>query len=149
MSRQVIRRARSSDFTQITQLLESDALPLDGVSHHLDNFLVAYLEGKVVGTIGLEIYGESALLRSAVVTPSKRNRGLGTLLYNALLDDAKKRGVKRLVLLTNTAEEYFRRKGFVRIDRAGLNEPLTTSAEFTGACPSSAVCMELTLQYEL
>jgi amino-acid N-acetyltransferase len=82
------------------------------------------------------------------VTPSNRNRGLGTLLYNALLEYAKKRGVKRLVLLTNTAEEYFHRKGFVRIDRASLSGPLTTSAEFTGACPSSAVCMELTLQYE-
>jgi amino-acid N-acetyltransferase len=148
MSRHVIRRAQSSDFTQITQLLESDALPLDGVPHHLDNFLVADLDGKVVGTIGLEIYGENALLRSAVVTPSNRNRGLGTLLYNALLEYAKKRGVKRLVLLTNTAEEYFRRKGFVRIDRASLTGPVTTSAEFTGACPSSAVCMELTLQYE-
>jgi len=148
MSRHAIRRARRSDFTQIAQLLESDALPLDGVAHHLDNFLVADLDGKVVGTIGLEIYGENALLRSAVVTPSSRNRGLGTLLYNALLDDAKKRGVNRLVLLTNTAEEYFRRKGFVRIDRASLTGPLTTSAEFTGACPLSAVCMELTLQNE-
>lgn len=148
MSKYVIRRAQKSDFTQIAQLLESDALPLDGVPHHLDNFLVADLDGKVVGTIGLEIYSENALLRSAVVAPSNRNRGLGTLLYNALLDDARKRGVKRLVLLTNTAEEYFRRKGFVRIDRASLTGPLTTSAEFTGACPSSAVCMELKLLHE-
>ena len=58
---------------------------------------------------------------------------------------ARKSSVRRLVLLTTTAEPYFRKWDFQRIDQKTLAGPLTGSAEFTGACPASAVCMELWL----
>jgi len=86
-----------------------------------------------------------ALLRSLAVRQQERNIGIGATLLEQLMTNAHSRGVLRLVLLTTTAEHYFVRKGFVRIDRSALSGPITGSKEFTGACPSTAVCMELSI----
>ena len=59
------------------------------------------------GLVGLELYGEVALLRSLVVAPSSRAGGTGTALLDHAELHARSRGVRRLFLLTNTAEEFF------------------------------------------
>jgi amino-acid N-acetyltransferase len=140
-----IRKATSADFNSVASLLQSASLPLDGVAEHFQNFVVAEDGNEIVGAIGLELYGETALLRSAVVRPSMQNKGTGSMLYNALIEHASSLGVRRMVLLTTTAEKYFERKGWKKIDTKSLSGAITTSAEFTGACPSTATCMELTL----
>ena len=145
MNHPTVRQATRVDLTSIEQLLESASLPTLGVSEHIRHFLVAESEGKIVGAIGLEVYGETALLRSAVVAPDFQNKGIGTLLFTHNLKHARSLGVKRLLLLTNTAEEYFARKGFRVIDQKSVTGPITGSVEFTGACPSHAACMELML----
>jgi arsenate reductase len=143
-----IRNASEADYSAVAELLQSASLPTEGVVEHLQHFLVAENKVGIVGTIGLELYGDTALLRSAVIHPSWQNKGLGTLLYNRLTEYAKSYRVRRLILLTDTAEKYFARKGFRKIDAKSVSGPITTSVEFTGACPSSAVCMELILKFE-
>jgi len=145
MSATVVRDARREDLEGVTALLHGASLPTLGVTDHFENFLVAENHGSVLGAIGLELYGETALLRSAVVSPENRNLGLGSRLYEALLLRARSLGVHRLILLTNTAEQYFQRKGFRKIDQSTVTGPVTTSVEFTGACPSHAACMEMFL----
>jgi amino-acid N-acetyltransferase len=145
MKNPIIRQATDDDVDPIIRLLEGADLPTDDVSGHADTFLVAELQGMVIGAIGLEPYDDTALLRSAVVHPGHRGHAIGTRLYHGLICRAKESGIRRMVLLTTTAEEYFRKKGFVRVDRRTITGPVATSAEFTHACPSSAVCMELTL----
>lgn len=145
MNHPAVRQATRVDLTSIEQLLEAASLPTPGVREHVQHFLVAETEGKIVGAIGLEVYGETALLRSAVVAPDFQNKGIGTLLFTHNLKHARSLGVKRLLLLTNTAEEYFARKGFSVIDQKSVTGPITSSVEFTGACPSHAACMELML----
>jgi len=137
----IIRDARPGDLTQLTSLLQEASLPTIGVREHLHTFLVLEEKERIVGSIGLEVYGDTALLRSAVVAGERRNSGLGSTLYETLLERARALGVRRLVLLTNTAEEYFRRKGFRKVDQKSISGPVTTSVEFTGACPSHTACM--------
>ena len=137
----VIRDARPDDLKSIADLLSAASLPTLGVAGHLHTFLVAEEGRRVIGAIGLEVYDDTALLRSAVVTPERRSTGIGSSLYNQLLQRARNLGVRRLVLLTNTAEEYFQRKGFRTVDQKTITGPVTGSVEFTGACPSHAVCM--------
>ncbi len=141
-----IRPAAAADGDEIAALLAAAALPVVGVAEHMATFAVAVAGGRVVGAIGIEPYGETALLRSAVVDAARRNTGIGAALYEAMLDSARARGVSRLVLLTTTAVDYFARRGFQVIDRASLAGPVTMSAEFQGACPESAVCMALGLR---
>lgn len=145
MNHPAVRQATRVGLTSIEQLLEAASLPTLGVREHVQHILVAETEGKIVGAIGLEVYGETALLRSAVVAPDFQNKGIGTLLFTHNLKHARSLGVKRLLLLTNTAEEYFARKGFSVIDQKSVTGPITSSVEFTGACPSHAACMELML----
>jgi amino-acid N-acetyltransferase len=145
MNRPTVRQAKSGDLKRITQLLESASLPTLGVSEHLEHFLVAESREAIVGAIGLEMYGDTALLRSAVIATEEQRKGIGSLLFDHNLDQARGLGVKRLILLTNTAETYFASKGFRKIDQKSVTGPVTTSIEFTGACPAHAACMELML----
>ncbi len=137
----VIRDACPDDLKRIASLLKGASLPTLGVAEHLQTFLVAEEKRTLIGAIGLEVYDDTALLRSAVVAPERRSTGIGSNLYSQLLQRARNLGVRRLVLLTNTAEEYFRRKGFRTVDQKTITGPVTASVEFTGACPSHAVCM--------
>jgi amino-acid N-acetyltransferase len=140
-----LRSARREDLDTITILLAESGLPTAGVSDHLGSFLLAEREDECVGVGGLEIYGDVALLRSVAVRQQERNTGIGATLLEQLMTNAHSKGVLRLILLTTTAESYFARKGFFRIDRSALTGPITGSKEFTGACPSGAVCMALSL----
>ena len=145
MNQATVRQATPRDLDRIKELLESASLPTLGVTEHAQHFLVAEKDETIVGAIGLEVYGDTALLRSAVVDPNLQNKGVGGLLYTHNLEQARKLGVRRLILLTNTAEEYFARKGFKKIEQKSVTGPITASVEFTGACPSHAACMELLL----
>jgi amino-acid N-acetyltransferase len=145
MNEMQIRQARAQDVVRIKDLLTAESLPTEGVDKHVTHFLVAEQSGEIVGSIGLEVYDQTALLRSAVVEKSVQGKGIGSLLYNAVLKRARGLGVSRLLLLTNTAETYFHRKGFRKIEQKSVAGPVTSSAEFSGACPSHAVCMELLL----
>jgi protein-tyrosine-phosphatase/N-acetylglutamate synthase-like GNAT family acetyltransferase len=101
------------------------------------------LEAKdsVLGVIALERFGSEALLRSLAVAPECRKRGFGHELVARLEQDAQADGVEQLVLLTETAEPFFRTLGYDVIDRRNLSEEVKQSAEFRSLCPASAVCM--------
>jgi N-acetylglutamate synthase-like GNAT family acetyltransferase len=140
-----IERALPSDTAEIEELLKASGLPLEGARAHLDHFYVAR-EGKTIaGVIGLEPYGEDGLLRSLTVRESHRSKGIGNRLYIHLVNQARSEGIRRLVLLTTTAEPYFSAKGFRSVPNEKIQGAIRESAEFKGACPSSAACMELVL----
>jgi amino-acid N-acetyltransferase len=141
--RTTIRSATAADAASVRALLTDAKLPLDGVPDDLAHFLVAEADGTVVGAIGLEPYGEAALLRSAVVAPAVRGTGLGERLVRALLEGARADGTRELILLTTTADAWFPRFGFERIAREAAPVSLHASEEFRGACPASAVVMRL------
>ena len=112
-----IRSAASRDLRAIERLLEANKLPLVGVRDGIDDFLVAERDGVVVGVIGLEIYDDRGLLRSAAVDTDERGTGVGAALVSALIENGRARQLEELVLLTTTAERWFPRFGFVTISR--------------------------------
>jgi amino-acid N-acetyltransferase len=79
------------------------------------------------------------------VSPAARGSGLGERLVRELLARARASAVQELVLLTTTAEHWFPRFGFERIERSAAPSVLQASEEFKGACPASAVVMRLHL----
>jgi amino-acid N-acetyltransferase len=136
-----VRSATSRDRPAVIRLLQAAALPTAGVPATLDDFYVAEDHGRIVGAIGLERYGGDALLRSAVVDADARGAGIGEALVRRVLDHARERGVRDVYLLTTTAERYFPRFGFQRIDREEVPAGVQASVEFRDACPASAVAM--------
>ena len=141
-SQPAIRPGRASDLAAVTALLLGAGLPTDDLTHASDLHLwVLEADGDVVGSIGIERFGVHALLRSLVIAPAHRGRGLGHRLVARLERDVQEKGVERLILLTETAESFFRRNGFQILDRRLVPAQVTRSAEFRSLCPASAVCM--------
>jgi amino-acid N-acetyltransferase len=141
----VVRAASAADHDQVVRLLVAADLPTAGLQGSLPDFVVAEEDGRVVGAVGLEVYGDAALLRSAVVDTSRRGAGLGHGLVSTLLAHARCRGVREIYLLTTTAEDYFPRFGFTRVGREAVAPTVRASEEFRGACPESAVAMRKVL----
>lgn len=147
-----IRSARTADLASVESLLSSNKLPVAGVREVFDDFFVA--EGdrpnvhplQIVGVIGLERFGRLALLRSAVLADGWRGCGFGRELVDALVEHARSIGVDELYLLTTTAERFFARHGFMRIDRADVPASVRASIEFTSACPDTAIAMKRVVQ---
>lgn len=136
-----IRRAQASDLQAVERLLAAQNLPRAGVAEWLPHFWLAERDDEIVGVAGVEVYGTSALLRSVAVDPAWRGTGLGRLLTDRALEEARAAGVDDVYLLTTTAERYFPRAGFACVARESVPGELAASAEFRGACPESAVLM--------
>jgi len=142
----MIESARERDLPGIRALLERLHLPLAGVDEHLPTMLVARDGEQIVGTAGLELYAEGALLRSVAVDPSRQGERLGHRLTDAALQLATRHGANSVFLLTTTAERFFPRFGFERIDRAHVPPSVRASVEFQSACPASAIVMRKQLR---
>jgi amino-acid N-acetyltransferase len=142
----VMRPAAKQDWPAIKDMLLAEGLPPDGAKDHLAHFLVGEQGGQLACAGGLEVYGGAALLRSVVVAPEARGKGLAKRLLADLAALAASLGIGRLYLLTTTAESYFSGLGFRRVARSRIPGQLQQSREFQGACPASASAMVLRIQ---
>jgi amino-acid N-acetyltransferase len=142
----VIEAATTGDLPGIRALLERLQLPLAGVDEHLTTLLVAREGSRIVGTAGLELYADGALLRSVAVAPDRQGKQLGHQLTDAALHLAASHGVNAVFLLTTTAERFFPKFGFEPIDRTQVPQSVRASVEFQSACPASAIVMRKLLQ---
>jgi amino-acid N-acetyltransferase len=136
-----IAPAAPTDLRAIAALLRAADLPPEDIGPHLGHFFVARKGGAIVGAIGLEVYAPDGLLRSLVVAPAHRGRGLGDELVRRLGRTAADWGVERFWLLTTTAEAFFARRGFRVAPRAGVPAEIAATHEFKSLCPSTAICM--------
>src|SRR5205085_12390670 len=97
--------------------------------------------GRIVGTVGLELLGAVALLRSLAVLTPLRGMGLGKKLYQAAFGKAIERKLQAVYLITTTADQFFEKQGFQRVERTATPPSVQATAQFSGICPSSAIVM--------
>ena len=146
MTAATISPAQAVDLDVVEALLEREHLPLAGLREHAEHMFVARAGNRIVGCAALEVYEDGALLRSVAVDAEHRGAGLGGDLTRTALDLAARRGVPAVYLLTTTAERFFPRFGFEVVDRADVPPGVRQSAEFSYACPSSALIMRKRLE---
>ncbi len=142
----LIRAATARDLEWVHALLEGDGLPANDLDAVRPGFLLACAGTKIAGAGALERYGEAALLRSLVVAAAWRGRGLGHRLARSLERQARAAGVRTLVLLTETAQEFFARLDYQLIAREQAPAAVRSSSEFRSLCPASAICMAKSLR---
>jgi len=142
----MIQSATVRDLPEIRALLQQLHLPLAGVEEHLPTILVAKDGEQVIGTAGLELYADGALLRSVAVAPHQQGKHLGHQLTDAAVRLASARGASAVFLLTTTAERFFPKFGFEQIARDEVPHSVRHSVEFESACPSSAIVMRKQLR---
>lgn len=132
-------------FANFKALLSKSGLPhkdLD-MDRHL---LFGYYENEnLIGTGGLEIYGSFGLLRSVCIGKNYHGKKLGTQIATHLIGKAKGLNLKGVYLLTETATGFFQKLGFKIIDRSLVTGEVKASAEFDQVCPTTAVCMYLSI----
>ncbi|MGM0587834.1 MAG: arsenic resistance N-acetyltransferase ArsN2 [Bacteroidota bacterium] len=138
-----IQSYQPEDRATVLRLLTNAELPTDDLDDELlSTFLIARTpEGKVVGSIGMQSFEEGGLLRSLVVDPAYRGRGLGQALIDAMESQATDQDLDRVYLLTQTIDEYLKHLGYHEFPRQDVPDPILQTQEFQGLCPDSAVCM--------
>jgi amino-acid N-acetyltransferase len=126
----------------VLELLRINKLPFQDVELK-DNFFISYSDDqdKLIGSGGLEFYAGYALLRSVAVEETLRGKSLGKEIVSDLLERAKAQGVEEIYLLTETARDFFIKRGFQDIGREQVPAAVKQSSEFTSVCPVSAACM--------
>lgn len=126
----------------VKQLLSESGLPIaDITAQHLLHFFGCGSDAKLEGVVGLELCGETALLRSLAVAPERRGSGLGSRLVAYAERHARDQGIKSLYLLTMTAEAFFLRRGYARLPREKAPKAIRNTKEFGGICPLSSAFM--------
>jgi amino-acid N-acetyltransferase len=133
--------ARPENRTALVSLLQTVNLPVEDLPQSLDYFLLAEEKGQVRGSVGLDIYGSCALLRSLAVLGEKQGTGLGKALYQAAAGLASRQGVRDLYLITTTASGFFARQGFEQVARENVPEAIRNTMQFRDVCPASATVM--------
>lgn len=136
-----IRDARTQDLSNIVALLRRWELPTADLERARVAFLVDERDGQIAGVIGLQRFERVALLRSLAVDASRRGEGAGDRLVARLEAEARDQGIDELILLTQTAQAFFTRRGYRAIDRAAVPAAVLQTEEFRSLCPASAICM--------
>jgi len=138
-----ILNARSEHLHSVKEILQLNHLPLIGVEDQFSNYFILQLNTEIIGVIGLEIYGDCALIRSFAILPEFQKKGLGTILFQQILEYAQEKKIKNLYALTETAKNFFEKNGFGVVDRKNAPLEIQQSKEFTTACPKSAIFLKL------
>jgi amino-acid N-acetyltransferase len=125
--------------------LRSNQLPTEDCAEQTHNFYGIFDKDDLVAAGGLEPAANYALLRSLVVQERYRDRGLARVMSEFLINQAHSEGKKAVYLLTETAERYFEKLGFCRLDRAKVPLEIMQTRQFTSLCPDTANCMVIKL----
>lgn len=140
--------AESENLDKIVRLLSECELPHQDVANHLSHFVVAKKDGKLIGVIGLEVLDTIGLVRSLAVSATFRGKGIAKALYSRIEAYAHLKGLKELHLLTLTAEGFFSKFGFNKIERNHVPAVIQTTEEFRSLCPATAICMVKNIENE-
>jgi amino-acid N-acetyltransferase len=125
-----------------TAFLEGEGLPVSDLTDDLlEHFFFIGSNDSPSGLVGLEIFGPDALLRSLIVAASARNQGHGAALVKHAEDHAAAKGVRAIYLLTMTAETFFERRGYRRVERTNAPPSIQATREFASLCPANSAFM--------
>ncbi len=137
-----IETANAANEAAVKKLLADCDLPAEDLApEQMQHFRVLRDGDVLVGSVGLEVYGATALLRSLAVTASHRGQGLGIRLVEQAEAEARALGVHEVYLLTTTAERFFDARGYERFPRDRAPAAIQGTTEFRTLCPATAVCM--------
>jgi UDP-N-acetylmuramate: L-alanyl-gamma-D-glutamyl-meso-diaminopimelate ligase len=140
--------ASSEDLPGVRELLQSTGLSYPDVHEHLGELLVLRDPSrKVVGAVAMEMYDEAGLLRALATSTERRGEGLGWTLADAALGRARRRGARRVYLVTETASDFFAEKfGFQAVARELVDAAVLESTQFYSSS-AKATTMVLDLDH--
>jgi amino-acid N-acetyltransferase len=116
---------------EVTSVLMKCGLSYEDIAaESLQDFIVVKEGPAPVGVAGLEVFGSAAMVRSVGVDAAHRSRGLGLNLLTAIEARAKERGVDQVYLLTNEAQRFFSKHGYMAIQRCSAPAGMQACSQF-------------------
>lgn len=129
----------------LRKALAEARLPIDDLEEEGRLFFAFSLDSEVVGYGGMERCGQHGLLRSVVVLPGYRGRGIGSRLPPLMFGHDYRFAMRSVFLLTETAVPFFERLGFTRVERSQAPAEILKTRQASSLCPSTATLMQLVL----
>ncbi|MEZ0487454.1 arsenic resistance N-acetyltransferase ArsN2 [Fibrella aquatica] len=136
------RRATPADRPALINLLIQADLLTDDLPDELGTFTLAFDHDTLAGAAGVEGFGTVGLLRSVAVSSVYQAQRIGRQLIDASVELAANQGIQELYLITTTADGYFDRLGFERVERGKVPEAIAKTRQFSDLCPASSVVMK-------
>ncbi len=148
-----IEKAVIGDAAQIHELVSRFAAlgdmlprPLAEIYEHLRDFFVVRENGRVMACVSFTIMWEDlAEIRSLAVDGEWQDKGMGVLLVNACLNEARTLGIETVFALTKQPS-FFEKQGFHQADVKAL--PRKVWGECF-RCPKFHQCDEVAMILEL
>jgi amino-acid N-acetyltransferase len=148
-----IRKAKLRDVPALFKLISRYAVervllprPLTNLYEDIWEFTVAEEDGELLGCGALKFYNqELAEIRSLCVDAALKSKGVGSILMEALIDEAERYGLKTVFALT-VVPSFFEKMGFQKVPRERF--PAKVYEDCLG-CPKYCCCDEVAVTYEL
>lgn len=146
-------KAKISDAAQMHKLInmfadrgEMLARPLVEIYENIRDFYVVRKRGRVIACAALHVNWEDlAEIKSTAVIGGEQRKGIGTLLINACLKEARELGIPTVFCLSYKPE-FFETCKFDRIDKSELPQKVWGECF---RCPKFPNCDEVALIYHL
>ena len=148
-----IRNAAVKDveaiYSLISQYAQLDKMLFRSKAYIFDNlqmFSVAETDGKVVGCCALMvIWSDLAEIKSLAVAEEYQNKGIGRVLVEKAVEQAKNLGVEKVFALT-LEPAFFEKQGFKIVDKKTL--PMKVWSD-CARCPKQENCDETAVEKEV
>jgi argininosuccinate lyase/amino-acid N-acetyltransferase len=148
-----LRRARLTDVPAIAGVMAEYVMqgallprPVSELYQCVREFVVAERGGQVVACAALRVlWDDVAEVRTLAVRPDHHGRGLGGVLVQSLIADARALGIPRVIALTREVP-FFERCGFVVVPRESLPRKVWTDCV---RCPKRHACDEVAVALDL
>jgi len=148
-----VRSAKVSDVEVIHGLINSYAerdemlfRPLGDIYKNLQGFLVAEADGEVVGCCALEVvWSDLGEIKSLAVAEANKGIGVGKMLVDGAVGEARRLGLGRLFALTLN-RSFFEKQGFAVVDKSSL--PMKVWSD-CARCPKQQNCDEIAMVKDL
>ncbi len=135
------------DLDALDQMLEEMGLHVPDLADHMDDYIVLRGVRGLAGCIGLELHGQTALLKDLTLLPERRGEGLSWLLAEAAVRTAARRGVKSLYMF-GVPETLLTGKmlGFAVVECTDMDEEMKRSQTISRAWYTKGTCLRLDLE---
>jgi len=145
----MLRKASIKDIKKIHSIINASAssgemLPrsLGELYDNMRDYFVYEDKGKVLGTCALHICWEDlAEIRSLCVADSSRKKGIGRMLVDVCIEEAKQLNIPRIFLLTYQ-DTFFTKCGFIFVDKKELPQKIWSDCI---RCPKFPECDEIAM----
>ncbi|MDP2215953.1 MAG: N-acetyltransferase [Methanolobus sp.] len=144
-----IRKANVDDVKAIKEIIDPYAKkeimlprPLSELFESVRNFYICEEDGEIIGCCALQVsWQDMAEVLSLAVKPEYTKKGIGSILLDACLNDARELKVSTVFTLTY-AVPFFEKKGFNVVDKHTLPHKIWSGCI---KCPKFPNCDEVAM----